>query len=194
VIANEPWPMYVWAAAVALAVLAAGWTARTRPSVRPELPLEHVAGAAIVGLVGWELLVYLPGSLMGYWTMTAGLGEVRGGVEAHQAFLVGQVVFVIGAGFAIVGIIRRRPWGAVLGIGLAAAMAVYSVLQLVEITILFGASMQPDAYLETIATMIGTREIPALAAIALLAWPLLRRRTRGVISSGHEAAQPEPGR
>lgn len=193
-IANEPWSMYVWAAAVVLAILASVWTARIRPSVRPELPLEHVAGAAIVGLVGWELLVYLPGSLMGYWTLTAGLGEVRGAVEAHQAFLVGQVAFVIGAGFAIFGILRRRLWGAVLGIGLAAAMAVWSVLQLVEVTILFGESMQTDAYLETIATMIGTREIPALAAIALVAWPLLRRRTRRVSSSGHEAAQPEPGR
>lgn len=75
---TEQWPMYVWAAAVALAIVAGAWTATNRREVRPALPVEHVAGAALVGLFGWEMLVNLPGSAMGYWSLTAGLGDVQG--------------------------------------------------------------------------------------------------------------------
>ncbi len=128
--------MFVWAAAVGLALVAAAWTATNRKAIRPTLPLEHVAGAAILGVLGWEMLVHLPGTVMGIWTLTAGLGDVRG-VEGYQAFLVAQAAFVIGVAIAIVGILRRRPWGAILGIGLAVARVVWSGAVMYEALAMF---------------------------------------------------------
>ena len=178
-------PMYVWAGAVALAIVAAAWSAKERPGVRPTLPLEHVAGAALVGLFGWEALVHLPGVAMVYWTLTAGLGDVRG-VESHQAYVVAQGVFVIGAAFAVAGILRRRTWGSVLGIGLAAALVLWNVLVLVETTTLYGESMGSDAYYSVLTGLIGMQSVPALAAVALLAWPFARRPTPRVDATGHD--------
>ena len=117
--------MYVWAAVVALAIVVGAWTAMNRRALRPTLSPEHVAGAAMLGLFGWEMLVHLPGAIMGYWTLTAGLGDVRG-VEGYQAFVAAQAAFVVAVAFAVVGILRRRAWGAILGIGLASARVVWS--------------------------------------------------------------------
>lgn len=168
--------MYVWAAAVGLALAAGGWTAMNRRTTRPTLPLEHVAAAAILGVFGWEMLVHLPGTVIGTWTLTAGLGDVRG-VEGYQAFLVAQVAFVIGVAFAIVGILRRRPWGAILGIGLAVARVVWSGAVLYETLVMFGDSIGNELYLDFVTSLIGLQAIPALVVITLLAWPLVRRTT-----------------
>ena len=91
-------PRFAWAALVALAIVVGGWTARTRPEVRSTLPLEHVAGATLLALVGWEMLINLPGTAVGYWTLTAGIGEV-GGVQGTQAFVLAQAAFVVAAAF-----------------------------------------------------------------------------------------------
>ncbi len=179
------WAMYVWTAAVAVAIVAGVWTATRHREPRPSLPPQHVAGAALVGLFGWEMLVNLPGSVVGYWTLTAGLGDVRG-LEAQQAFVVAQAAYVIGAAFAVGGILRRRTWGAVLGIGLAAAVMVSSAFNFAQITALYAESMSGDAYLSTVASVIGMRMIPALAAIVLLLWPFIRQRTRRVDAPGHD--------
>jgi hypothetical protein len=177
--------MYVWAGAVVIAILAGVWTATRHREPRLSLPPQHVAGAALIGLFGWEMLVNLPGSVVGYWTLTAGLGDVRG-LEAQQAFVVAQAAYVIAAGFAVGGILRRRTWGAVLGIGLAAAVAVSSAFNFAQITALYAESMSGDAYISTVASVIGMRMIPALAAIVLLLWPFMRQSARRVDASGHD--------
>ena len=173
---QQQWPMFVWAAAVALAIVAGAWIAINRPQIRPTLPVEHVAGAALLGLFGWETLVDLPGVVMGYWTLTAGLGDVRG-VEGDQAFVVAQAAFVVAAAFAVTGILRRRAWGAVLGIGLAASIVVRIGLVLFETTALYAVSMGGGTYFGVVSTLVGMQAIPALGIIALLGWPMIRRTT-----------------
>ena len=168
--------MFVWAAAVTLAIVAGAWTAMNRRDSRPTLPPEHVAGVAIIGLFGWEMLVHLPGSVIGYWALTAGLGDVRG-VEGHQAYVVAQAAFAVGAAFAVVGTLRRRTWGVILGIGLASSRVVWSGLILFETVSMYGEIMGSDAFLSTVSVLIGMQAVPALAAIALLSWPLVRRTT-----------------
>jgi hypothetical protein len=176
VTSGQQWPMYAWAAAVAVAAVAALWVATRRREIRPALPLEHVAAAALIGYFGWEMLVNFPGSVMGYWSLTAGLGDARG-VEAQQAFVIAQGVYVAGASSAVVGILRRRTWGIVLGIGLAAALTVWTALNTVWLFVSFGESMSPDSYLGIVTSTIGLGVVPALVAIGLLAWPLARHTT-----------------
>jgi hypothetical protein len=171
------WPMYVWAAAVAAAIVAGIWSATNNHDLRLSVPHEHIAGAALVGLFGWEMLISLPGSVSGYLQLTAGLGDLRG-VQAQQAFLAAQAAFAVGAGFAVMGILRRRTWGSVLGIGLALTLVVSSTLNLANITATMAESMSADAYWSTVASLIGMQAIPALAAAALLLWPLLRPAAR----------------
>lgn len=165
--------MYVWAAAVALAILAGTWTASHRHAARAGLPLEHVAGATLLGFLGWEMLVELPGSVMDFWSLTAGLGDVSA-VRGQQAYVVAQAAFVIGAAFAVAGILRRRPWGAILGIGLACAAVVWRGLLLVSTLQTFGGALDRDTYLGLVTTMMGLEAIPALAVVVLLARPMLR--------------------
>lgn len=131
----QAWAMYAWAAAVALAVAAGAWTATHRRDVRPTLPLEHVAGA----------------TLMGY------------------------VVFVLAAACAVTGILRRRPWGAVLGIGLGSAIVAWRLLMLITTWQTFGDQLGGDVYMALVSTSMGLEAVPALVAIVLLARPLLRR-------------------
>lgn len=181
--------MFVWAAVVALAIMAGAWTATNRRAIRPVLPFEHVAGAALLGVIGWEMLVHLPGAIMGYWSLTAGLGDVRG-VEGYQAFVVAQAAFVVAVAFAVVGILRRRAWGAILGIGLASARVVWCGAILYETLMMLANAMGDDAYLDLAISLIGLQAIPALAAIALLAWPLLRRTTP---REGSDADWPAAG-
>ena len=179
------WPMYAWAGVVALAIVAGIWSATNPRDVRPSLPPEHVAGATLLGLFGWEMLVHLPGSARGYWLLTAGLGDWRG-LQAQQAFLVAQAAFAIGAGFAVVGILRRRTWGAVLGIGLASATVLSSILSFANIMATIAESMSADAYWATVVSILGLRAIPALAAALLLLWPLVRRTARRIDAPDQE--------
>lgn len=165
------WPLYVWAGAVALAVVAAAWTAANRREVRAELPIAHVAGATLVATFGWQMLVHLPGAVLGYWNLTAGLGEVDG-VREQQAYVVGQAVFVVGAAFAVVGILRRRTWGAVLGIGLALSHALSAVIATVNTFMVVGDSMDGGMYLNFVASTIGLGAVPGLVAAVLLTVPL----------------------
>ncbi len=179
------WALYVWAGAVVIAIVAGVWTATRHREPRASLAPQHVAGAALIGLFGWEMLVNVPGSVVGYFTLTAGLGDVRG-IEAQQAYVVAQAAYAIGAAFAVAGILRRRTWGAVLGIGLASATVVSSVLSFAQVTAMF-ESMGGDAYL-SILSSIGMRMIPALAAIVLLLWPFVRGRTRRLEAPGEDVS------
>lgn len=169
-----PWTVFVFLGAVAVAIVAGGLAAMRRGDPRPTVAPEHAAGAAIVGLFGWELLVFLPGTLDTYRHVISGIGAVPG-TEPSLAFLVAQTAFAGAAVFVVIGVIRRRDWGAVLGIGLAAAIAVQSVLNVVQTIVLYGESMGQDNVVGIVVSVIGLRTIPALVAIVLLARPLMRR-------------------
>ncbi len=173
---GQQWAMYAWAGAVALTVFAGVWAATNQRSVRPVLPLEHVAAAALIGSFAWDMLVQLPGSIMGVWTLTAGLGDVLGD-EPQQAFVAAQVLFVAAGAVAVPGILRRRVWGIVLGIGLSVALILWAVLSVSSLLARLGESMPPDVMTSILVNAIGLSVIPALAAIGLLAWPLVRRTT-----------------
>jgi hypothetical protein len=176
-------PRFALAALVALAILAGGWTARSWPAVRRTLPLEHVAGATLVALLGWEMLINLPGTAVGYWFLTAGLAEASG-VEGTEAFVVAQAAFVIAAALAVLGILRRRTWGSVLGIGLALAVVVWRVLIMITLFQLTGQGLDMGTYVSVLANVIGMGAIPALAGAVLLGLPLLRRSPRPMDASG----------
>ncbi len=191
---GQQWAMWVWAATVAIAVLAGIWFARTHPVTRAELPMTHVAAATLIGYFGWEMLVNLPGSALGFWTLTAGLGEVRG-VEGQQAFVVAQAVFVVAAAAAIAGILRRRTWGTALGIGLGAALIVWSAVNTIWLWVTYGASIDSGFYASIVTTAVGLGVVPAVVAIALLAWPLVRRPTPRPTAPGPDrdwSAAPAP--
>ena len=192
---TDQWPMYLWAGAVALAVVAGAAMATQRRDPRPDLPLEHVAGATLVGLFGWQMLIYLPGSVLGYWTLIAGLPDLSG-TRGQQAYVVAQAVFVVAAAFAVLGILRRRHWAAVLGIGLAAAIVVWRVIMLVTTVQTFGGAIGGDTYLAMAATSIGFEAVPALAAVVLLLRPLVvgARPRAGAASGDWTAARPSPDR
>jgi len=177
--------MFIWAGSVGLAIAAGAWTATNRRATRPTLPPEHVAAAAIIGVFGWEIFVHLPGNVMGFWTMTAGLGDVRG-VEGYQVYLAAQVAYIVATAVAVVGILRRRVWGAVLGIGLAFVRVVWSGAILFQTIFTFGDVVGNDLYLEFVISSIGLQAVPALVAIALLAWPLVRRTTPSAQASDAE--------
>lgn len=192
---TDQWPMYVWAGAVGLAVVAGAWTATNRRGERPDLPLEHVAGATLVALFGWQMLVQLPGSAFGYWTLTAGLPDLSG-ARGQQAYLVAQAVFVVAAALAVMGILRRRSWGVALGIGLAAAIVVWRIVTLVTTIGTFGGAIGGDTYFAIATTSIGLEAVPALAAVVMLARPLVSgaRPRSGAASGDWPATRPSPDR
>ena len=175
-VTTNDWPMLTLAVTVALAVIAAVWAAKNRPTRRPVLPYRHVAGAAIVALLGWEVIVNLPGAMLGYLALTAGLGDVDG-VEIDQAFVVAQVVFAIGAVFAVVGVLQRRVWGVVLAVGLAVARLAMAIAVVAQMIAMFGDAqiIGEFDYLLIVATTIALQTVPPIAAIVLLAWPSARR-------------------
>jgi hypothetical protein len=189
--------MYAWAGAVALTVFAGVWAATNQRSVRPVLPLEHVAAAALIGSFAWDMLVQLPGSIMGVWTLTAGLGDVLGD-EPQQAFVAAQVLFVAAGALAVPGILRRRVWGIVLGIGLSVALMLWAILSVVHLVARIGQGMPPDVITSILVNAIGLSVIPALAAIGLLAWPLRRTTPRRTEADADRdwsvSAAPDPTR
>ena len=170
-----PWPMvwtqWLFVGGVIAAFAAAGWAAVRHPRPRPDLPVEHVAAAALIGLVAWDSLVDVPELVAitsGPYTLTA------------------ATVFVVGTVIAIVGILRRRTWGAVLGIGLAATQVLGGAAALIQLATFEAEAVGETIYLEFIAPTIVMDSIPLLVAIGLLLWPLRRR------SSATDGGGPEP--
>lgn len=182
--------MYVWAGAVLLAPAVGAWAGTNRRDIRPGLPPEHVAGATILALFGWERLVYLPGLLSGFWSSSAGIGTVPG-LEGPQAYVAAEAAFVVAVGFAIAGTLRRRAWGAVMGVALAAAVVVFSLASFASTLQAFGVAFSDESFLSFAATSVGLNTVPALAALVLLVRPLVRSetpRTDAAIGWGGEAA------
>lgn len=165
-------PMWVFAASTALAVVGGLLATRLRSAWLAALPLHHAAGAALVALFGWEVLVYLPGTAQVYFNTIAGIPNAPG-VADQQAFLVASAVFAVATVLAMVGIVRLRPWGTVLGIGLAATRLATSVAAAVNMLSL-AESMDPTNFGQLLWTTLSLNALPPLVAIGLLLWPLRR--------------------
>jgi hypothetical protein len=171
------WTTWLTIGVIAVAMIAAAWTALNRPRPRPELPVHHAAAAALIGYVAWEALTLLPGFFDTYLTATAGIDDVGSVLLGQRAYLIAATAAVAGSAIAIVGILRRRAWGAVLGIGLAAAHVIGSVATVINVAILeSGAEVAGgENYFALIAPTLLLGAVPSIVAIGLLAWPMIRR-------------------
>lgn len=184
------WTTWLTAAIIAVAVAAAGWTAVNRRRPRAELPLQHAAGAALIGYVAWDSFTRLPGLIATYLTATVGLDRLGGVLLAQRVLLIVGVAFVVGIAIAIMGILRRRAWGAVLGIGLAASHVIGSVATLANLAILeSGAEVVGDGgYFTFIAPTLLMGAVPSIVAIGLIAWPMIRRSPGSTPARSESAA------
>lgn len=170
-ITTEDWILWAWVAVVVAALLAAVLARRLRPRPLPAVPLQHVAGATLVAVIGWQALVNLPGTVLQYFTTFAGIG-VPTGESAYEAFVAAACVFVAASAVAVVAILRRRPWGAVLGIGLCVAHIGTSLVGIASMLSLMG-NMGGDPNLTWYTISFAFSAVPAVVGIVLLARPLI---------------------
>ena len=168
-------PMWAFSIGTVVAVVGGLLAGRVRGEWLASLPLAHAAGAALIALFGWEVLIYLPGTLQAYFATVAGIPNPAG-VADQQAFLAASAVFAVAAVLAVVGILRRRPWAIVLGIGLAATRAAMSLAAAVSF-LTYAENFEPDQFGQLLATSLAQNAVPALVATGLLLWPLLRGST-----------------
>ena len=167
---------WTFSAGTILTVVAGLWATRVRRQWLTALPMAHVAAVVLVALFGWESLVYLPSTIQVYTTGVAGIPDPAN-VEAYQAFMVASAAFVVGAGLAIYGILRLKPWGLVLGIGVAATRVVMTLASAVNLFSLGLDPFGPGGLAWNVVDLIALRALPAVAAVVLLVWPLLRAST-----------------
>ena len=165
-------PMWVFSGSTALAVVAGLLATRLRSTWLTALPLHHAAGAALIALFGWEVLVYLPGTAQAYFDTVAGIPNTPG-VADQQAFLVASAVFAVATALAVVGIVRLRPWGIVLGVSLAATRFATSVAAALNL-LSFAESFDPADFGQLLGTTLALNALPPLVALGLLLWPLRR--------------------
>lgn len=167
---------YVWTLlAVVVAAIAAGtaaWLLWPRRSER--LPMEHVAAAALIATAGWEILIDLPGSFSQFFAIGAGIPNAP--MTSLQLFIIANTAFVLASAAAIAGILRRRVWGAALGIGVGAARVTMAILGITSLLTILGAEAMPDGQLGWLAATSALRAVPAVAAAVLLALPFWRER------------------
>jgi hypothetical protein len=188
----EPLGAQVFGAAVGLSIVVAFVASRVAPGQRDALPLPWVAGAALVGLLGWEAAIQVPGNVYGLYLLTVGITDPNG-IEGNQIMVVSTVVFAVAAAVAVVATLRRHTWGAVLGIGLALSIVATSVASLVYFVGVIGPDIVgPNGYLPIALTIIAMQAVPALAAAVLLAWPMLPRRSSPQAATGAWTAAPDP--
>ena len=183
------WTTWIVAAAIAVSVAAAVWTAVNRRRPRPDLPPQHAAAAALIGFLAWDGIAQVPG-LIGAITATAGMDNMGGFLLAQQVQLIVGISLVIGIVVAIVGMLRRRAWGAVLGIGLAASHVIGSVVAVISVAILQSRAVVvgDSGYFEFIAPTLLLGAVPSLVAIGLLAWPMLRTSPGSIPPRSESAA------
>jgi hypothetical protein len=174
--------LIIGATGVTLALAAAAAIAERRRFAA--LVPAHVAGATVLGVIGWEWLVNLPGILADTSLLYRGLSGAPGELGA-QLLGAAFVAFVAGAFVAVVGIARRRPWAVVLGIGIAITR-----LALVAISIVraIGFELPADQGLAWLATIVATA-VPPIAAIVLLVWPIVGR---GGLPLAPDATRAQP--
>ena len=174
------WQAMSLAAVVAVAILAAVVTRMLRPGSFERLPLEHVAAAAIIGVTGWESAIQLPPSIAQFAMIGAGLGGQF--FSAEQIAVAAGVGLTVAAFAATFGILRRRPWGVVLGIGVAVAAVATAILGTISMVAMLGTTGGLEDQLMWFVASVGLRGVPAIVALVLLAWPLLRGEGSGLWS------------
>ena len=182
-ITTEDWILWAWVAVVAAAVLAAALARRLRPGLLPAVPLQHVAGATLVAVIGWQALVNLPGTVLQYFTTFAGIGRPTG-ESAYEAYVVAACVFVAASAVAVVAILRRRPWGSVLGIGLCVAHICTSFVGIASMLSLMG-NMGGDPNLTWYTITFALSAVPAIVGIMLLARPLIGSDPAPTVATGY---------
>ena len=188
----EPISAQVFGVAVGLSIVVAFVASRVAAGQREALPLPWVAGAALVGLLGWEAAIQVPGNVYGLYLLTVGITDPNG-IEGNQIMVVSTVVFAVAAAVAVVATLRRHAWGAVLGIGLALSTVASSVATLVWFVGATGPeTVGPNGYLPILLTLIAMRVVPALVAAVLLAWPMLPRRSNPGMAAGAWTTAPDP--
>jgi hypothetical protein len=169
---------YAWtlfaAVAAAIVVGAAAWLLWPRRSER--LPMEHVAGAALVAAGGWQLLVDLPASLVQVFVINSGIPNAP--LTSVHVFVIAHAAVVLAAAVAIVGVLRREVWGAALGIGVSGAMATRTVLGIASLLTMIGPEGMPDGQLAWLVAQSALQAVPPIAAAVLLAPPFWRERRR----------------
>ncbi len=113
---EELWVVWAFALMVGLAVAAAIVIGRTGRERLPTLSPHHAAGAAILGVIGWEVAIYLPGS---FQTLTVAILPGPGEAALPSAlYVLTQGVYVAATVVAVVFVLRRHVWAAILAIGL----------------------------------------------------------------------------
>lgn len=169
---TAPWLML----AIAVATLAATvLAARLWPGRRLALPLEHVAAAALVGVIGWEALINLPSTYVIVFLRYAGISDAPGQL-GDQALVVVATAYVVASAVAIVGVLRRRAWGVVLAVAVCIGRVVTGVTSTVAWLNLVGGfdASDPNYLLTILSFALGA--VPAIVAIGLLVWPLVGSR------------------
>jgi hypothetical protein len=186
------WTTWLSAGVVVVAVAATAWTAVNRRRPCAELPLQHAAAAALIGYVAWVSFTQLSGLIATYLTATAGFDDLGSVLLAQRVFLIVGVAFVMGIAIAIVGILRRQTWGAVLGIGLAASHVLGSVATVANLAILESGTelFGGGGYFAFIAPTLLMGAVPSIVAIGLIAWPMISR-SPGATPERSESAATE---
>jgi hypothetical protein len=186
------WTTWLTMGVIVVAIFAAAWTALNHPRPRPELPIHHAAAAALIGYVAWEGLTLLPGMFDFYLTATAGIDDLGSVLLGQRAYLIVASAVVVGSAIAIAGILRRRPWGPVLGIGLAAAHVIGSAATVINAALLeSGAEVAGgEGYFALVAPTLLLGAVPPIVAIGLLVWPMIRRPSDADVPPTDRVASP----
>jgi hypothetical protein len=182
----EQWYAWTFAAALALALLAAGAALVIGSGRLHRLPLEHAAAAALLAVPAWEILIDLPGSFSQFFIINAGIANPP--LAPLQVFLIAQTVFVLASAVAVVGVLRRWVWAAVLGVGMGLARVTLSGLAMASLLTL-GADSMPEGQLGGFVLTSALLALPSVAAIVLLVLPFLRARR----SSARERVDADGG-
>lgn len=167
----EDWQAWGFAAAVGVAIAAAIVARVLLPGALERLPIEHVAAAAIIGVVGWEAAIQLPGNLISFLSIGAGLGTFI--VTPLQVYVFAASLSTIAMFVAVIAILRRQIWGVALGVGVGlvqVAMSAVGVVSLLGMT----AQGMPEDQLLWLLVSVGLRAVPGIVAVALLLRPLRR--------------------
>jgi hypothetical protein len=167
----EAWQAWGSAAAVGVAIAAAIVARVLLPGALERLPIEHVAAAAIIGVAGWEAAIQLPGNLISFLSIGAGLGEFI--VTPLQVYVLAASLSTIAMFLAVIAILRRQIWGVALGVGVGlvqVAMSAVGVVSLLGMT----AQGMPEDQLLWLLVSVGLRAVPGIVEFALLLLQLRR--------------------
>ena len=171
---EELWFVWAFALMVGLAVAAAIVIGRTGRERLPTLSPHHAAGAAILGVIGWEVAIYLPGSVQ---TLTVAILPGPGEAALPSAlFVLTQGVYVAATVVAVVFVLRQHVWAAILAIGLCLVRIGLMTMNLSQFV--QRAGDDPSAVAQLVPFALLT--VPAAVAIWLFAQPLTRGKRDGV--------------